>query len=182
MKQYKMVIEHFGSCSVCLQVFSLRQKYEADSGHVYGQIEMFCPADNVGVILNLEKVHIERIAEPVQDIFDDLLDVLGTPTIEISSPKKEAEKESKKSPAKVTSLFPKDDNPEKWFTTKQTAEIIKVSVSTLQNWRTKGYGPPFVRISTRCFRYRRVDIEPFIGSNFIYLRSSLERDKRNEIH
>lgn len=175
MKEYKMEIKHFGSCPVCLRGFSLHQKYEADTGHVYGLIEMCCPADASLVILDLENVHIERIAEATHDPLQDFFDVLGEPTIQIKAHKTEW----KKSPAKVTQLIPKGENPEKWFTTKQAAEIIKVSVSTLQNWRSKGYGPQFVRISIRCFRYRCVDIEPFIGSNFIYLRSSLERGKKN---
>jgi len=39
------------------------------------------------------------------------------------------------------------------------AKMLGVSEWTLQNWRTTGAGPPFVRIGERRIGYRRTDID-----------------------
>jgi hypothetical protein len=38
------------------------------------------------------------------------------------------------------------------------AELLSVNPRTLQQWRLRGTGPQFVRISTRCVRYRYRDL------------------------
>lgn len=38
------------------------------------------------------------------------------------------------------------------------AHLLGVTPRTLQAWRLRGGGPPFVRISLRCVRYRRRDL------------------------
>jgi hypothetical protein len=40
----------------------------------------------------------------------------------------------------------------------QAAQFLNVSPRTLQAWRQRGGGPQFVRISSRCLRYRRRDL------------------------
>lgn len=40
----------------------------------------------------------------------------------------------------------------------QAAKILCVSPRALQKWRSNGRGPPFVRISARCIRYRMKDL------------------------
>jgi len=40
----------------------------------------------------------------------------------------------------------------------QAAQFLNVSPRTLQAWRQRGGGPQFVRISSRCLRYRRHDL------------------------
>ena len=42
---------------------------------------------------------------------------------------------------------------------KQAAKYLSLSPRTLRNWRVRGGGPPFVRISARCIRYRPEDLE-----------------------
>ena len=37
------------------------------------------------------------------------------------------------------------------------AEFLGLSVRTIQGFRSKGGGPRFVRISSRCVKYRRID-------------------------
>ena len=37
------------------------------------------------------------------------------------------------------------------------AGFLSVSPRTLRNWRTRGNGPKFVKISARCIRYRMRD-------------------------
>jgi excisionase family DNA binding protein len=47
--------------------------------------------------------------------------------------------------------------------TEQAAKILDVTKSTLESWRCRGGGPPFVRYG-RAIRYREEDIERFIES------------------
>ncbi|MBT5566725.1 MAG: helix-turn-helix domain-containing protein [Rhodospirillaceae bacterium] len=42
------------------------------------------------------------------------------------------------------------------------AEYLGLSPRTLQNWRVRGGGPLFVRISNRSIRYRLSDIQDWI--------------------
>lgn len=44
------------------------------------------------------------------------------------------------------------------------AKFLNVSVNTLHNWRHKGRGPAFVRLSKSYVRYRRRDLMAFIES------------------
>jgi predicted DNA-binding transcriptional regulator AlpA len=44
----------------------------------------------------------------------------------------------------------------------EAARQLGVSLSCLEAWRYRGGGPRFVRISARCVRYRRVDLEQWI--------------------
>ncbi len=48
------------------------------------------------------------------------------------------------------------------LTDKQAAKEYGFSPRTFQGWRYSGGGPPFVRISARCIRYRRCDIDSWI--------------------
>lgn len=48
-----------------------------------------------------------------------------------------------------------------WFSLireKDAADFIGLVDRTLQQFRQKGGGPIFVRISSRCIRYRRIDL------------------------
>lgn len=40
----------------------------------------------------------------------------------------------------------------------QAAKHLAVSPRTLRNWRTRGGGPKFVKVSARCIRYRVKDL------------------------
>lgn len=40
----------------------------------------------------------------------------------------------------------------------QTAELLGLSIRTLQSWRLRGGGPPFAKVG-RAVRYRRSDLE-----------------------
>ncbi len=39
--------------------------------------------------------------------------------------------------------------------------FLGLTVRCLQGWRYKGGGPPFVRVSARCIRYRRCELREF---------------------
>ncbi len=43
------------------------------------------------------------------------------------------------------------------------ARYLSVSPRTLRNWRTRGGGPEFVKVSKRCIRYRIRDLDEWIG-------------------
>jgi hypothetical protein len=40
----------------------------------------------------------------------------------------------------------------------RAAELLSINPRTLQQWRLRGTGPKFVRISSRCIRYRYRDL------------------------
>lgn len=40
----------------------------------------------------------------------------------------------------------------------QAAKFLGYTVRALQNWRVRGGGPPFVKVSARSIRYRRRDL------------------------
>lgn len=45
---------------------------------------------------------------------------------------------------------------------KRVAVLLSVSPRALEAWRVRGEGPAFIRISKRCIRYRRVDVESWL--------------------
>jgi hypothetical protein len=50
------------------------------------------------------------------------------------------------------------------------ADLLSLSVRTLQSWRIRMAGPPFVQVG-RAVRYRRRDLIVWIDANTIGLRS-----------
>jgi hypothetical protein len=44
----------------------------------------------------------------------------------------------------------------------EAADFLKVKVSSMRNWRWKGEGPPYYRISSRLIRYDMAELENFI--------------------
>ena len=54
----------------------------------------------------------------------------------------------------------KIDDPKIWYgliSESEMANFLGVTVRSLQKWRQDGSGPKFVKISSRCVRYRRID-------------------------
>lgn len=51
------------------------------------------------------------------------------------------------------------------LTTAQTAELLQVSAQTLRNWRWRGRGPKFLRLSSNRVRYRLSDVLDWMQSN-----------------
>ncbi len=52
-------------------------------------------------------------------------------------------------------------DPEALLTETQTADLLNISIRTLQAWRVRGGGPRFVRAG-RAIRYRRRDLLAWI--------------------
>ena len=50
------------------------------------------------------------------------------------------------------------------LTPAEAGELPRVSVTTLANWRFKGTGPVFIRLSG-LFRYSFADLETYVGSH-----------------
>ncbi len=51
---------------------------------------------------------------------------------------------------------------EKLLTEPQAAEVLNFTARTLQAWRVRGGGPPYVKISARAIRYRQCDLNRWI--------------------
>lgn len=47
---------------------------------------------------------------------------------------------------------------------REAAEVLQISVRTLQAWRVKGGGPRYIKIG-RSVRYRPCDLEAFVEGN-----------------
>lgn len=62
------------------------------------------------------------------------------------------------------SQYPQFLDPDLLLSEAQASELFGVTPRALQAWRTRGGGPPFVRISSRCVRYRRRDLLLFAES------------------
>lgn len=50
---------------------------------------------------------------------------------------------------------------------REAASILCYSVRALQNWRHRGGGPDFVKVSARSIRYRRADLEKWIADRTV---------------
>lgn len=53
------------------------------------------------------------------------------------------------------------------------AEYLNISPRTLRDWRVRGGGPKYVRVSSRAVRYRKVDLDEWAASRLE--RSTSER-------
>lgn len=49
----------------------------------------------------------------------------------------------------------------------EAAYLLGVDKRTLDGWRQRGGGPPFVRISARAIRYRRADLLAWIEARVV---------------
>lgn len=60
-----------------------------------------------------------------------------------------------------------DTNPDQLMTETEAAEVLCYSVRALQNWRHRGGGPRFVKVSSRSVRYRRSDLLAWIEAKTV---------------
>ncbi|MCC3305846.1 helix-turn-helix domain-containing protein [Sneathiella sp. HT1-7] len=49
-------------------------------------------------------------------------------------------------------------DPDQLINEQQAAEFLGYTVRALQNWRVRGGGPKFVKVSSRSIRYRRREL------------------------
>lgn len=55
-------------------------------------------------------------------------------------------------------------DPDALLSPAKAAALLGASIRTLEGWRVRGGGPPYIRISSRMLRYRRGDLIQFIES------------------
>ena len=48
-----------------------------------------------------------------------------------------------------------------WFNTAEAAEFLCLSPKTLKNWRSKGTGPQFIKLTPKAVRYSRASLDEF---------------------
>lgn len=48
-------------------------------------------------------------------------------------------------------------------TTPEAATLLGVSAQTLRNWRAKGIGPKYVKVSDQCVLYAVRELHEFVG-------------------
>ena len=53
-------------------------------------------------------------------------------------------------------------NLDRLLTQPEAAKLLRLSENTLRQWRARGRGPRFVRLSNRAIRYRNEDLEDFV--------------------
>ena len=61
------------------------------------------------------------------------------------------------------------------LTQEQVAQLLQVSPRTLEDWRLRGGGPPFVKASRRCVRYPRAALETWVQTRTV--GSTTEADR-----
>ena len=70
------------------------------------------------------------------------------------------------------------DESTKLLTEAQAARYLALSVFTLRNWRCRGDGPPFVKISRNAVRYRTQDLDVWVSGR---VRSNTSASGRNRV-
>lgn len=53
------------------------------------------------------------------------------------------------------------------LTPRQAAEYLGVPETTLAQWRSQRRGPPYIKLESRLIRYRRTDLESYVGQHLI---------------
>ncbi len=66
------------------------------------------------------------------------------------------------------------NNDKTLLTERDAADFLGVTSRCLQAWRYRGGGPKFVRISSRCIRYRQSDLREWTEAR---LRSDTSEDR-----
>lgn len=58
-------------------------------------------------------------------------------------------------------------DPNRLMNENEAADVLCYSVRALQNWRHRGGGPDFVKVSARSIRYRRADLNKWIADRTV---------------
>ena len=69
------------------------------------------------------------------------------------------------------SAIPQSHQGDALLTERDASDVLRLSIKTLQAWRSKGRGPAFVRAG-RAIRYRRNDLIAWIDANIVALPTS----------
>jgi hypothetical protein len=55
-----------------------------------------------------------------------------------------------------------------WLTTDEVAEAYPFTERALRDWRDRGVGPPFMRFSHRCVRYRLDLLQEWVAQQEVH--------------
>jgi predicted DNA-binding transcriptional regulator AlpA len=66
-------------------------------------------------------------------------------------------------------------SPDELLNTVATAQWLGISRQRLESWRSEGGGPPFIRISHRCVRYRRSQVLAWLKEREVAHTSQLAK-------
>ena len=93
-----------------------------------------------------------------------LLGARWRPTVKIDYVAAPAAPRSHHLDKRAQALLASSADADELLTTAETAEWLGVSIQFLEIGRCRGhdYGPPFVRLSRRCVRYRRGDVQAWL--------------------
>ena len=58
----------------------------------------------------------------------------------------------------LPSEIPTQSDPDELLREPGAAEVLDVTPRTMEAWRHRGGGPPYIRLSARAIRYRRGDL------------------------
>jgi predicted DNA-binding transcriptional regulator AlpA len=67
----------------------------------------------------------------------------------------------------VTTWMTANTKSERLLRPEDTAEVTGLSVETLAQWRSQGKGPPYVKISRNCVRYRQCDLDGWLAERIV---------------
>jgi len=68
-----------------------------------------------------------------------------------------------------------DGDPNDLFTPQQVAGYLRVTISWLSVARSKGFGPPFIKVGPHMIRYRRRDILKWLQSRVTHRKTQQRR-------
>ena len=66
---------------------------------------------------------------------------------------------------------------ESLMTEKEVAQLFQVKLNTVQVWRLRGVGPPFIKVSSGSVRYDPIAVENYLHSR---QRQSTREDNHGE--
>jgi predicted DNA-binding transcriptional regulator AlpA len=84
--------------------------------------------------------------------------------------------------ATVPKRHPKLLDPDSLLREDQAAALLNFTQRTLQMWRRTGSGPPYIQASSRGVRYRRADLQEWIGARVRNTAGRREGDSRDNSH
>jgi len=67
------------------------------------------------------------------------------------------------------------------LTPAELASRLRVSVRTVKNWRSDGFGPPFIRLGARRVRYAPSDVNDWLELNVRMPITAQQADERKRL-
>ena len=74
----------------------------------------------------------------------------------------------------MPAIKPDPDYLDRLITERDAADFLGYTMRALQNWRVRGGGPVYVKVSNRSIRYRRRDLQAWIESKLAEHTSSAQ--------